>query len=169
MKYNLTGKTRGLQVNNYMELASSTSVQNNFIINSICCFGCREYCKSEYTTATDWLTRQEQKKKQQHPRQRSALGSSFNKKRHYVPKHTTTTRLSHSSLPSPPPPPFYVLNVNKHDASTTHIRHELSPPPPPHHHSQPRLTVKQQHSLSFGKYYFLNSKKTKFKRPPQHR
>ena len=130
--FQLTGKATSLKVNNYMELASSTTVHNNFIVNSVCCFGCREYCKSEYQS--DWLTRRHDLKR---------------KKKRTLRSTATTAYKTEPSRHSSPPPPFYVLNVNKRDASPT----------------QPRRPAKSagQHSLSFGKYYFLNSKKTKFK------
>lgn len=49
MKHYSTGKISQLnnrQVINYMELASQT--EKYFFNNSICCFGCREFCIDQH-------------------------------------------------------------------------------------------------------------------------
>jgi hypothetical protein len=52
------------QTNNFMELTfshfqqSATQSSSNKITNTVCCFGSREFCRSEHTRlATDWLIR----------------------------------------------------------------------------------------------------------------
>jgi len=63
MRYNSSEK-RGLlnkisrQQDNYMELANTFQVVNYHINNTICCFDCREFCRAEHKIY-DWLTRQE--------------------------------------------------------------------------------------------------------------
>lgn len=63
MKYNSTENNICQAYNRFMELTSPLlDLSNNKdtylrINNTICCFNCREYCKAEYTTRSDWLTR----------------------------------------------------------------------------------------------------------------
>ena len=67
-----TGKISQLnnrQVINYMELASNTA--QYFFNNSICCFGCREFCIDQHLAIqlplnTDWLTRRCQNRPHRH-------------------------------------------------------------------------------------------------------
>ena len=47
----------------YSLLLSNLKIDKNFINNTVCCFGCREYCKAEYKSK-DWLTRFAYLKKQ---------------------------------------------------------------------------------------------------------
>jgi len=66
MKYNSTENNTCQAYNRFMELTSpllDLSYNNNKdtsylqINNTVCCFICREYCKAEHTTHSDWLTR----------------------------------------------------------------------------------------------------------------
>lgn len=152
MRYNSSQKS-GLKINsnrqqnNYMELANTCKIVNYFINNTICCFDCREFCRAEHKIY-DWLTRQHHptppltltKRNKQH---RELL--NYTHFSHYH-RHKRRPRHPHfsSELLSKP------LTSWPHTPVTTNsifVRRGLQ-------------------SDCHNKFYYINSRKAKFKDPP---